>query len=484
MKYLIDTNVFIKAEPTLSGYIEPLIDEVVNLISLISKANSQIYIHPASLLDIENDKNLNRRQLRKTLFRKYSILENPPQYSQIFTQYNLKPRNDHDNVDYELLASLAGNAIDFLISEDDGIHKVAVRLGLSDRVVTIAGAIEILTALLATTPFPPPSVRAVLAYELDENDPIFDTFRRDYQNFNNWFKKCKREHRQAWIVEGTHRDYAGLCIVKHLPDNRLKICSFKIVEKYQGGKYGELLLKTVFDYCFKNHIRESYITIYEKYGLLVQLLEDFGFHNIGNREDTGESILTKKFAITTVGYKGHEPLALNIELGPQAIKIESDSCFILPIYTGYHAMLFPDYERQLPLLPNKESYSNGIKKAYVCNAKIRRIKPGATLLFYKVHPHQAIYAIGVTESILVTSDVNNLMRFVAKRTLFSFEQLQQLCIKECLGILFRQAFQLERPITITELRDNAKLKSAPQQIMSFPKDGLEWLKKRIGERCF
>lgn len=484
MKYLIDTNVFIKAEPTSPDNVEPLIDRVADLIRLISEADSQAYVHPASLSDIENDTNSERRKLRKALFRKYQVLQNPPQYVTILGGRGLKPKNNHDCIDYELVASVFANAVDFLVSEDDGVHKLAAKLKLSDRVVTIACAVDILTAMLATAPIPPPCVKAVFAYELNENDYIFSSFRHDYKNFDSWLTKCKREHRQAWVIEGEQDEYAGLCIIKQSSDKRLKICSFKILETHRGNKFGELLLKTVFDYCYENRIEESYLTVFEKYGLLIQLFEDFGFRRIGHNPLTGELVLSKQYALTTKRYEDYKPLDFNIMFGPHAVKIDQDSCFIVPIYPNYHAMLFPDYERQIMLLPTQTSYGNSIKKAYVSNSKIRKIRPGSSLLFYKISPFKEICAIGVTEDILVSSNVNDMMRFIAKRTIFSYEQIQDLCAKDCLGILFRQAFQLEKPITIDELKEHAKLKSSPQQIMSIPKDGIVWIRKMIGKQCF
>jgi L-amino acid N-acyltransferase YncA len=484
MKFLIDTNIFIKAEPTSPEELEPLAEHVADVLREIGETGNQTYVHPASIEDINNDERPSRRELRKDLFRKYPILKNPPDYEKIMSDKVQAPRNSHDLVDYWLVAAVVGEAVDFLISEDAGVHKLARKVGMADRVVTIACAVDVVETLSAVIPVPPPAVKSLLAYELNENDVIFDSFRADYAGFDNWLAKCKREHRQAWIIRGNADWYAGVCIVKKASRDSLKICSFKVADRFRGNKFGELLLKTIFDYCFKNGIKEAYLTIFDKYDLLIQLLEDFGFARKGKRKDTDELVMVKNFAVSPGDFIIDDSLEFNIKLGPQALSLSGASCFLLPIYPDYHAMLFPEYEQQLSLIPGGTSCGNSIKKAYVCRSRVRKIQPGSVLLFYKILPFQEVSSVGVTESTLVTSKADEMLRFVAKRTVFSMRQIEELCSDRCLGILFRQAFEIGKPITLQELRRNASLRGSPQQIMKLPEGSKEWVKTRIGTQCF
>ena len=49
MKFLIDTNILIPAEPTSPQDIEPGTPFVVNLLRLLVEGAHQVYVHPASL---------------------------------------------------------------------------------------------------------------------------------------------------------------------------------------------------------------------------------------------------------------------------------------------------------------------------------------------------------------------------------------------------------------------------------------------------
>ena len=49
--------------------------------------------------------------------------------------------NSHDAIDMLILAALVGNAVDFLVTEDNGIHRRAARLNLANRVLTVGDAL-------------------------------------------------------------------------------------------------------------------------------------------------------------------------------------------------------------------------------------------------------------------------------------------------------------------------------------------------------
>jgi hypothetical protein len=51
----------------------------------------------------------------------------------------------------------------------------------------------------------------------------------------------------------------------------LKICTFKVGEKYQGEKFGELLLKQVLWFAQHNKYDLAYVTVYPKQAFLIDL---------------------------------------------------------------------------------------------------------------------------------------------------------------------------------------------------------------------
>ena len=105
----------------------------------------------------------------------------------------------NDYVDNCFLASVKGDAVDYFVTEDKGIHKKAKRVGLQSRVLYLRDAISLLQDFFDETPLPPPSVKTKKVYALDEKDPIFGSLRKDYSpGFDPWFQKCKREHSEAY----------------------------------------------------------------------------------------------------------------------------------------------------------------------------------------------------------------------------------------------------------------------------------------------
>ena len=301
MKFVIDTNIFIPLEPTSPSEIEASTTATTELARLISEAGHQIYVHPFAISDIRQDTNGRRRKVRTILFKKYPKLPDPPKISpQLEKVLGHAEPDTNDWVDNHLVAALQADAADFLVTEDREIHKKVSRLSLKDRVATVAEATSIVKDLFDINPPPLPAVKPIKVHSLDDTDPIFGSFRRDYPGFNEWLRKCKREHRQAWIIKGDDNHLAAICIIvgKKYPNfglegPRLKICSFKVSEKYNGLRFGELLLKTIFDYAGRNRYDWIYVTVLEKYSNLIILLKDFGFQDIGSGTKINEIVMAK-----------------------------------------------------------------------------------------------------------------------------------------------------------------------------------------------
>jgi hypothetical protein len=116
-----------------------------------------------------------------------------------------------------ILSAVVANAATFLVTDDGGIHRKAVRLGLTDRVLTVEDALAFLASLLGLIPEPPPLVVRMKAYELSVADPIFDSFRADYPGFDDWFGRCQLEHRSAWVIRERNA-LAAVCIIKEDDD--------------------------------------------------------------------------------------------------------------------------------------------------------------------------------------------------------------------------------------------------------------------------
>ena len=139
------------------------------------------------------------------------------------------------------------------------------------------------------------------AYEINRDHAIFAGLRSDYPGFDQWFDKCRRQHRECWVLE-IESDIAGLVIRKdethaeagtqHRGPKILKICTFKVRDEFQGEKFGELLLKQVLWFAQHNKYDLMYVTAFPKHAFLIDLLSNFGFKET-KRLPNGEVMFEK-----------------------------------------------------------------------------------------------------------------------------------------------------------------------------------------------
>lgn len=487
MKFLIDTNIFIKAEPTAHDELEPESQEVAELLRLVQESKNQVFIHPESLSDINRDKNEIRRTARRLLFAKYPCLPASPKASDDLVAAIGQPAiGTNDYVDLKLLAALESSAVHYLVTQDRGLIKWAVKTGFDKSTLTITETLELLRQLFDHTPKPPPAVTPLKAFELNDSDAIFYSLRFDYEGFDAWLDKCKTEHRQAWVVADDGEPYSALAIVKDeseaeagLKRKILKVCTFKVAETSQGNKYGELLLKTLFGYCVENSYDQAYLTVFPKYSALISLLQDFGFAENGMKADTGELILVKRFKYTEDEYKATGLLDFNVRFGPHALKCDGASCFIVPIKPYFADLLFPELAEQTELFASNSPYGNSIKKAYLCKSPTQYLDQGSIVLFYRSGDKKALVCIGVVEDTLKTTDPEAVAGFVGKRTVYSFNEIRSMCPSGTLAILFRQARNLVPSVSLSRLREEGVLKGAPQSITRLSDERKECLKRIV-----
>jgi ribosomal protein S18 acetylase RimI-like enzyme len=487
VKFLIDTNILIPLEPTSPEGVEQTTGPALALLRLIEEARYQLFVHPSMALDIGRDSDDARRRLRELLLRKYLPLPSPPQVTANMEQALGKPAiGSNDWVDHQLLAAVHANAVNILVTEDRRIHRKAERLGLKHRVATLGDALALVQGLREKHVQPPPAVEFTYAHNLDLADPFFDSLRGDYPPFDAWLRKCQEEHRRSWIVRDADGKLAALCLIKDEEDvlglqgKLLKICTFKVSPAHTGRRLGELLLKSVFSHVDSNKHAFVYLTAFPKQEALLSLLEDFGFREHA-RHGNGELVLVKTLR-PEADVANLPPLDFHILYGPPAMRFEGLPAFVIPIEPRFHRLLFPDAEEQFELQAGVYGFGNGLRKAYLCNASIRQIKPGSPLLFYLSRSKQAVTVIGVAEETFISREASEIASMVGKRTVYSMRDIAQLCTRgETLAILFRQAKLVEpRPIPLAELVQGGMLRAAPQSIVTIPEGAHSWLRHRLG----
>ncbi|HZI15186.1 MAG TPA: GNAT family N-acetyltransferase [Myxococcus sp.] len=485
MKFLIDTNVLIPLEPTAPEQVEAMTRPALDLLRAIEEAGYQLFIHPDMAMDVERDRDEPRRRLRELLLKKYLPLPDPPQVPADWEPRLGRPvYGTNDWVDHRLLAALRANAISVLVTEDRRIHKKAERVGLRHRVATIGDALALVQGLRDKFTQPPPAVEFTYAYNVDLEDPFFDSLRGDYRGFDDWLRRCQEQHRRCWVVRSEGRRLAALCLIKDeqgalgIPGKMLKLCTFKVAPEHRGRRLGELLLKSVFAYVSRNGHDSIYVTAFEKQGELIALFEDFGFQ-VHERTEAGELALVKRLRLGTPP-EGLAPLEFHVRCGPPAMQLV-EPAFVIPIEPRFHNLLFPDADAQLQLQAGAHPFGNGLRKAYLCKAQTRQIGPGAPLLFYLSHSRKAVTVLGVAEETVVSSNVEEIAGSVGKRTVYPLREIETMCSTgEVLAILFRQASVLEKPIALEELIQNGVLRGPPQSITTVQHGGHAWLRQRIG----
>jgi GNAT superfamily N-acetyltransferase len=331
------------------------------------------------------------------------------------------------------------------------------------------------------------------AYQIDRADAIFHSLRIDYPEFDTWFEKCRKEHRDCWALK-IGEEIAGLVVRKdedyteagtqNAGPKILKICTLKVRDEFRGEKFGELLLKQILWFAQRNSYDLVYLTAYGRHTFLIDLLRHYGFEET-KRLQNGELVLEKvitngplpPLASDTLEYdRLHYPRFYD---GPLAQK------FIVPIQPDYHRRLFPEiaFGTELPLFPH-ESFApvltlgqdrtpgNTIRKVYLCRAQTRQMSPGDLLVFYVSKDEgyagsQSITTIGVIEKISEVRSAEDLMRATAKRSVFSAIDLSSMATASNAPVKvidFLLAAHADPPVSLRSLMSERILAAAPQSI--------------------
>jgi hypothetical protein len=479
MRILLDTNILIPLEDSS----QVLGESFGELVRLSSEHMHQLLIHPASIEDIHRDDNVKRREISLSRIRKYIPLESPPiPTDEDIYQLGLVQANDNDRVDNILLFAIYKDAVNILVTEDRGLHRKANNLGLSDRVHYIQQARSFLERLHRTVPVTLPNIEEMSLHELDLSSNFFDSLRAAYPHFDTWYRRSARNGRKAWVYRDDESVPAAIAIYK-IEENQiitrdhrgltgriLKLCTFKVGERIRGRKIGELFLKAAFRYATSNGLTSIYITMRPgQQDFLKDLCVDFGFNYYGEYEQGGyvDDIYVKDHPVSPLesdlsGIEYHRHFYPHIKCSA------SQGKFIVPIQPRYHRMLFPEAQHQ-PLLfmqSGAHTVGNPIKQAYLCHARVGNIRPGDVLLFYRSRDILAITSIGLVESSYVSSDSDKIMEIVAKRTVYSHNEIVEMAQRSTKVLLFRLAMHFEHNIPYSWLLRERIVNGSIQTIRS------------------
>ena len=387
-KFLLDTNVFIPVEDSRRT---PEI--YATLLHDLQALGHGTFVHDATIADIARDTDVIRRNISLSKLSKYQKIRTSwRDRNQLAREFG-EIRNENDYCDCQLLAALSDKAVDFLVTQDGGLHTRARRHGLSGRVLYVRQALDLLNEQYARPDYTLSAISNKLCYELNRSDKIFDSLRGDYIGFDSWFDRCCAEHRECWVVQDDS-SIAALIIKKDetagevpkgvIGEKILKLCTFKVSEEYRGGRLGEQLLRQAMCFAFDAGYDSVYLTAFEKQISLRELIMFYGFRHVSTLSN-GELVYSKNWRRDT---NIDSSSIVRVRRSYPQFPDQFNSAVIVPVKPVYHDRLFPEASNRLADMPGnlfsiawsqgnaeRSGPSNSIRKAYVCSAQLREISP-------------------------------------------------------------------------------------------------------------
>jgi rRNA-processing protein FCF1 len=492
-RVLLDTNILIYRED------DRVISQTTrDLLSVLQRTQAEMLIHPMSLEDLQRDRDEKRRAIILSKAGTYPVLEaapDPLNDVQFLASIDVEGRTSRTlGVDEAILYAVYRDAVDFLITEDRGIHRMARRLGIHDRVLVSEDAIRVFERYLVKSPgISPPALKEDYVYNVNVNDPIFDSLRQDYPEFRDWFRTISRQGRKCFVHWRPDGNVGAVLIYKienepidSVPPidkgRRIKLSTFKVA--HEGHKIGELFLKLAVDVAIKNDIWEVYLTHFTEPGdRLVELISEYGFNKVSVKS-SGENVYLKKLLIDAESRARLSPLEIAKLYYPSFYDGNDVRKFVVPIRPQYHARLFTDFPgRQLTIAESAGEFiteGNTIKKAYICHSRTRKVRSGDLILFY-ISGRKKLTSIGVVESIYMDLQATDqILRRVGRRTVYFLNEIAEMAAKPTTVILFTHHFHMKHQLGLEELVEIGALSGPPQSITRIDSRSYSVIRSRSG----
>ena len=479
-KIAIDSNVFIALEEVGTAS-DQHSNEAAGFFSLATMLGARVVVTDATSKEILQAPG-EKRRIRLEQLKKYVVLRPIPTPRDLAERAGFPvQRSVNDEMDLEILASLAVGAANWLVTQDASLRKRAKRAGY-ESIFSLAEVIETLKSYVYK-PASTSDVDTLLGYQISLEAPIFNTLKNDYPEFCMWWRE-KVLHRDV-VILGTTDNPEALAVLKietdhpyGLQERVLKICTSITNEAFQGSRRGELLLKATIDYARLNSCKCVYVEVLPNKAWLLSWLTGFGFLRLqGATTVRDERVMAKNLA-PPLDTKSLSPLEHNIAFGPGSLIVET--VHIVPIKPHFASRLFPETEKQTPLFPRIDPCGNSIRKAYLCHAATRRVQPGDVLLFLRTGRNTAVTAVGVVEKCLISTIPEEIIAFVGNRTVYSASEIKELCQDgQTLSIRFRFDRALSPPWTKTWLHEAKVLSGTAQSIGQVREEGTNWVRHQL-----
>ncbi len=130
-------------------------------------------------------------------------------------------------------------------------------------------------------------------------------------------------------------------------------------------------------------------------------------------------------------------------------------------------MLFPEISKQNDLFSGiHNTAGNAIKQAYICHAPIKAIKTGDLVFFYRTKDDMAVTTYGIVEKFVIESESDKIYQWVAKRTVYTIDDIESMAGKDVKIILFRLIDHIVNPVTFSNLNDLGIINGPIQSIIT------------------
>lgn len=266
--------------------------------------------------------------------------------------------------------------------------------------------------------------------DINLDDPFFNTLKKDYQEFGEWF--YRKADNNALVLYNSEGLIEGFLYCKYetgivedtvppLPDTQhMKVGTFKFNPKQT--RRGERYLKKIFDYAlaYKPDVSDVYVTVFgDKHPYLVSLFERYGFKKVATKPTTNgvEDVLVRDL----------NSFSRDVDKDYPFINTVGNNKYLLSIYPTYHTKLFPDSKllTESPNIVRDISHSNSIHKIYICGMSgVLDFKRGDTIVIYRTGDGQGAAEFrSVATSICVVENVHTLDQYESE------DEFVKYCVK-------------------------------------------------------
>ena len=441
---LLDTNIIIHRENIRLSNVD-----IGNLFYWLDKLHYLKIIHPLTVEEINkynNDENV--LKLLQIKLNSYEILKTSSVCSKDFlNKISLFDKTKNDEIDNSILYELYIGTVDILITEDKKLREKAKLLNIRNKVFSISEFLCDVTEKYPTlVQYKSLDIETAFFGNIDLDSQFFDSFKKDYREFSNWFRKKSNE--EAYICRDDKKDILGFLYLKvederenykdiipeFIPRRRLKVGTFKVIST--GFRLGERFIKIIFDNAIKQKVEEIYVTLFEnrpELQVLSSLLEQWGFERHGHKVTINgqETVFVKKM----IFYDSKKTIQKNF---PNLFYNKQK--FLLPISSIYHTRLLPDSilnnEKKINFI-GKEAQKYALKKVYITWTIEKNINVGDFILFYRMGDKEGnkkytsvITSIGVIENINFNfENKEQYLKECQNRSVFTREELEQFWIR-------------------------------------------------------